>query len=83
MKDYGESWKKERKLDKQIDYSAFVDYYEAVGWKQNGTPIVNWQPLLRNWIRRQKKDAKPASVNEEEKRKNNKELLEAQGIAVY
>lgn len=83
VKDYGESWKKEKNLNKQIDYSAFVDYYEAVGWKQNGTPIVNWQPLLRNWIRRQKKDAKPDSVNEEEKRKNNKELLEAQGIAVY
>ena len=83
VKDYGESWKKEKSLNKQIDYSAFIDYYEAVGWKQNGTPIVNWKPLLRNWIRRQKKDAKPDSVNEEEKRKSNKELLEAQGIAVY
>ncbi len=27
----------------------FFNYYQALGWKKNGQPIMDWTALLRNW----------------------------------
>jgi hypothetical protein len=35
----------------RIDPERFHDYYEAVGWKRNGSPITDWKALERNWAR--------------------------------
>jgi len=37
-----------------LDASAFVDYYEARGWKfGNGKPVHSWQACVRTWKRRE------------------------------
>lgn len=36
-----------------IDPEAFVDYYEARGWKYGqGRPVVDWKAAVRTWERR-------------------------------
>lgn len=36
-----------------IDPEAFVDYYEARGWKYGqGKPVVDWKAAVRTWERR-------------------------------
>jgi hypothetical protein len=35
----------------RIDPERFHDYYEAVGWKRNGSPVTDWKALERNWAR--------------------------------
>ena len=38
----------------QVDPAAFVDHYQANGWKQsNGQAIKDWQAACRGWNRRQ------------------------------
>ena len=37
-----------------IDPGAFVDYYEANGWKVGGQGMKDWKATLRNWARRDK-----------------------------
>ena len=48
---------KERKNG--IDPEAFVDYYEARGWKYGqGKPVVDWKAAVRTWEKRKSKDEK-------------------------
>lgn len=35
----------------RIDPERFHDYYEAVGWKRNGSLVTDWKALERNWAR--------------------------------
>jgi len=37
-----------------IDAQAFVDYYEANGWKVGSNKMKSWQATVRNWARREK-----------------------------
>lgn len=40
-----------------IDPEAFVDYYEARGWKYGqGKPVVDWKAAVRTWERRRGKE---------------------------
>jgi len=43
-----------------IDADAFVDYYEANGWKIGKNPMKSWRAAIRTWVRRDA--AKPAPV---------------------
>ena len=41
-----------------VSPSAFVDYYEARGWKYGtGKPMVNWKAAVRTWEARDKQTA--------------------------
>lgn len=44
---------------KGFDYNSFCAYYEARGWKINGTQIVDWKPLARSWQHKQARDDLP------------------------
>lgn len=81
IKNYGQSWMEKNSIHKPIDYDAFYDYYESVGWKQKGTPILQWEPLLRNWIRRQK--TYTSSVKERTKTKDPGKSMEEAGFIVH
>lgn len=35
-----------------INAQAFVDYYEAKGWKVGNTPMKNWKAAVRTWEQR-------------------------------
>lgn len=35
-----------------IDAQAFVDYYEANGWRVGKNPMKDWRAAVRNWARR-------------------------------
>ena len=40
-----------------IDPQAFVDYYEARGWKYGpGKPVVDWKACVRTWENRRKQE---------------------------
>ena len=42
-----------------VDPEAFVDYYQARGWKYGpGKPMVDWQAAVRTWEKRRKADVK-------------------------
>ena len=42
-----------------ISPSAFVDYYEARGWKYGtGKPMVNWKAAIRTWEQKDKERAR-------------------------
>lgn len=54
---------KERKNG--IDPEAFVDYYEARGWKYGqGKPVVDWKAAVRTWEKRKSKDEKAGEKTE-------------------
>jgi hypothetical protein len=36
-----------KKIGWPIDGAAFVDHYDAIGWRPNGVPMKNWQSKLR------------------------------------
>ena len=41
-----------------IDPEAFVDYYQARGWKlKGGTPVKDWQACVRTWVKRRKEES--------------------------
>ena len=42
-----------------VNAEQFYDYYTARGWMLNGTQIVDWTALLRNWERRERKEGVP------------------------
>lgn len=48
-----------------INPSAFVDYYEARGWKYGtGKPMANWKAAVRTWEQKDKdRKASPADTN--------------------
>ena len=42
----------------------FYDYYSGIGWVMPNdarTPIINWKPFLRKWIRNPLRQQKPGS----------------------
>jgi hypothetical protein len=41
-----------------IDPIAFVNFYEANGWKQGMKPIKSWQACVVTWVQRDKKNTK-------------------------
>lgn len=40
-----------------VDASAFIDFYDSVGWKIGTKPMKDWKAACRTWDRRQ--DSKP------------------------
>lgn len=44
-----------------LDPQAFVDYYDANGWKVGKNPMKDWKAAARNWARRDKEKAAPKS----------------------
>lgn len=47
-----------------INPSAFIDYYEARGWKYGtGKPMANWKAAVRTWERRDKENPKPKQTS--------------------
>jgi len=38
-----------KSLGSSVDAQKFVDHYTAVGWKVNGSPVEDWQALVRKW----------------------------------
>lgn len=32
--------------------SGFWDYWQSVGWRRRGSPVVDWQATVRTWIAR-------------------------------
>lgn len=47
--------------EKQSD--AFLDYYESKGWKVGTAPMKDWKAAARNWVRRDKKTARPTKAS--------------------
>ena len=46
-----------------VDAQKFVDHYTAVGWKVNGSPVEDWQALVRKWAHQDKqRERQPAIV---------------------
>lgn len=43
-------------IGKTIDSAAFIDFYEANGWKVGRNAMKDWKAAVRNWIRREVKD---------------------------
>ena len=34
----------------RLEAEKFYNFYEAIGWKLSGNPIVNWRACAKNWI---------------------------------
>lgn len=41
-----------------INPQAFIDYYEASGWRRGDTKIKNWKACVRTWERREKNNSR-------------------------
>lgn len=41
-------FKKEKRS--YLEAQMFYNFYEAIGWKMNGNPIVNWHACAKKWI---------------------------------
>jgi len=53
-----------------INPSAFIDFYEARGWKlSSGTKMANWKAAVRTWISREGQNAKTGSRSDTAKDK--------------
>lgn len=46
-----------------IDPQAFVDHYEANGWKRGSTPIKDWKACVRTWEAK-RKESSPQRTSE-------------------
>lgn len=57
-----------------IDPQAFIDYYEARGWRfNNGAKVKDWRAVVRTWERR---DAERVQVHQAENKMNeNKKIF--------
>lgn len=53
-----------------IDIDAFLDYYQANGWKVGANKMADWKAAVRNWRRRNQEKAtqKPYKTSEERQR---------------
>ena len=45
----------------ELDAEYFYDYYEGNGWKVGKNAMKDWRATVRNWVRREKQNSKPAS----------------------
>ena len=45
----------------ELDVGYFYDYYEGNGWKVGKNAMKDWRATVRNWVRREKQNAKPVS----------------------
>jgi len=43
-----------------IDPQAFIDFYEAKGWRIGKEPMRDWQAAIRTWERRQMSEGRPS-----------------------
>lgn len=43
-----EFFKKEKRS--ALEAEKFYNFYEAIGWRLSGNPIVNWRACAKNWI---------------------------------
>jgi hypothetical protein len=43
----------------------FRDYYESKGWKVGRSSMVNWKAAFRNWVRKDKEDARQHQLPQE------------------
>lgn len=41
-----------------IDAASFVDFYASKGWKVGSSAMKDWKAAVRNWCRRDGKEAK-------------------------
>lgn len=49
---------------------AFFDYWESMGWKRRGSPLVKWKAAFATWVRNDEKwnkEKAPARLTEQEK----------------
>lgn len=49
---------------------AFFDYWESMGWKRRGSPLVKWKAAFATWVRNDEKwnkEKAPARLTEHEK----------------
>lgn len=51
-----------------IDVEYFYDYYEGNGWKVGKNAMKDWRATVRNWVRREHQNSKPASGKSDGKR---------------
>lgn len=45
-------------IGRYIDIKAFLNHYNAVGWKRGHTQIADWRPLVMSWADMNPEDAK-------------------------
>ena len=45
----------------QIDADAFLDYYEANGWKVGRHPMKDWRAAVRTWLRNRRENPRKGS----------------------
>lgn len=42
-----------------VDAEAFIDFYEAKGWRVGNNPMKDWKAAVRTWERRNREEGKP------------------------
>lgn len=47
----------------RVDAQAFVDFYEAKGWKVGSSPMKDWKAAVRTWEQRDTAQRKPTRPN--------------------
>lgn len=47
----------------RVDAQAFVDFYEAKGWKVGSSPMKDWKAAVRTWQQRDTAQRKPTRPN--------------------
>ena len=52
--DFWEVWDYIKKECIDVDPRKFFDYYESVGWRERGQPIVNWKAKAELWELRER-----------------------------
>ena len=51
-----------KSLGGSVDAQKFVDHYTAVGWRVSGSPVEDWQALVRKWERQDKQRAQRPAI---------------------
>lgn len=48
-----------------VDAEAFIDFYEAKGWRVGNNPMKDWKAAVRTWERRNKEEGKTATKKQD------------------
>lgn len=48
-----------------VDAEAFIDFYEAKGWRVGNNPMKDWKAAVRTWERRNKEEGKTAAKKQD------------------